>query len=217
MKSSPGNRKQTTRDLILEELKATHQATVDELAVAADVSPVTVRHHLNSLQAEGLLVSRSVRRKVGRPHYVYSLSEDGHELFPQKYARLSSRLLTELKDRFPADMVSELFRGVVQGILDEHQAAIAGLSFSDRLDYAVALLAEEGFLARWEESDGVVRLIEYSCPYISVGQQHAEICTFDRALVRAVVGADMEQESCMLQGDPCCQFTLLRPDAIETR
>jgi predicted ArsR family transcriptional regulator len=107
------NNKMSTREVILEEIKRTNGATVEELAGASDVSPVTVRHHLNTLQAEGLLETSSVRRKVGRPYYVYSLSPKGHELFPKRYVRLSSRLLDELRDRFPFGTIGALFHNVV--------------------------------------------------------------------------------------------------------
>ncbi|MEZ4516828.1 MAG: DeoR family transcriptional regulator [Chloroflexota bacterium] len=75
-------RKQSTREVILHTIKLSPQIAVEALAEAADVSPVTVRHHLNALQADGLIEAESVRRKVGRPYYVYSISERGQELFP---------------------------------------------------------------------------------------------------------------------------------------
>ena len=87
------NSKMSTRDTILHTIKSSQQVNVEELAEVADVSPVTVRHHLNALQADGLIEAESIRRKVGRPYYVYSLSEKGHELFPKRYVRLTSRLL----------------------------------------------------------------------------------------------------------------------------
>lgn len=133
------NNKLSTREVILEEIKRTNGATVEELADAADVSPVTVRHHLNSLQAEGLLETSSVRRKVGRPYYVYSLSVKGHELFPKRYVRLSSRLLDELRQRFPDGTIGNLFNNVVERIAEEHRNEFEGQSFEKRLDYLVAL------------------------------------------------------------------------------
>ena len=45
----------STRDTILQTIKAHPKANVDALAEAASVSPVTVRHHLNALQAAGLI------------------------------------------------------------------------------------------------------------------------------------------------------------------
>ena len=199
--------KQSTRDTILHALKSSAQAKVEELAEIAEVSPVTVRHHLNALQAEGLIEVNSVRRKVGRPYYVYSLSESGHELFPHKYVRLTNRLLDELKDRLPPETVTQLFNGMVQSILQERQGEFEHLNFEERLTYLVSVLAEEGFLVRWEKEDGRYTLTEYGCPYYSIGQEHGEICDMDQTLMATILQTPVEQHSCMLQGDDCCQFT----------
>jgi predicted ArsR family transcriptional regulator len=208
------NNKLSTREVILEEIKKSNGATVEELAETADVSPVTVRHHLNSLQAEGLLETSSVRRKVGRPYYVYSLSIKGHELFPKRYVRLSSRLLDELKDHFPEGTISGLFNNVVERIANEHRNEFENRSFEERLDYLVGLLAEEGFLASWELTENGYKLIEYSCPYISVGQKHHEVCVFDKQLIRIVLDTEIHQHSCMIDGDSCCQFTFPVPAEV---
>jgi predicted ArsR family transcriptional regulator len=202
------NGKLSTRQVILEAIKQSREATVEELALAADVSPVTVRHHLNSLQADGLLQTRSIRRKVGRPYFVYSLSEDGQELFPKRYVRLSSRLIDELKLRFPSETVSEVLAGVVEHIVDEHRPRLEKLDFEGRLDYLVRLLGDEGFLASWEVTDRGYRVIEHNCPYFSIGQKHHEICTFDRQLIQIVLQREVAHHTCMLDGDSCCQFTI---------
>lgn len=211
MKLATDNRKESTREVILRTIKLRHRATVNELAEAADVSPVTVRHHLNALQAESLLLSDSVRRKVGRPYHVYSLSEKGTELFPKRYARLSTRLLEELKRRFPSEVVTELFHSVVRDIVTEQRDDFEDLDFEDRLSFLIELLAEEGFLARWEKDDGQYHLIEYSCPYISLGKEHTEICSFDKELIIEVLGTEVEQHSCMLTGAQCCEFSFSAP------
>ena len=205
---NPATSKTSTRDIVLRTIKSLNQATVDDLARAASVSPVTVRHHLNGLLAEGTIETASVRRKVGRPYHVYSLTETGQELFPKKYFALSSRLLEELKERFSAEIVTELFESLVQRIVTEHRHEFEPLSFEDRLDYVVKLLADEGFLARWDKVGDEYRLTEYSCPFMGIGQNHAEICSLDTALIEAVMDTKIQQHSCMLHGDDCCQFTV---------
>lgn len=211
MKNVTSNKKQSTRDVILYAIKSSNQATVEDLAEAADVSPVTVRHHLNALQANGLIEASSVRRKVGRPYYVYSISEQGQELFPKRYVRLTSRLLDELKDRLPEAAVSEIFRGVVNRIVDEHRGEFEHLPFEERLNYLVRLLADEGFLSSWEKTSDGYRFVEYSCPYLSIGNQHTEVCNFDRELILNVMQTPIQQHTCMLDGESCCEFTF-RPD-----
>lgn len=209
--------KESTREVIVRTIKASHQASVGDLATAADISPVTVRHHLNALQADSLLELDSVRRKVGRPYHIYSLSEKGLELFPKRYASLSMRLLEELKHQFPAEVVQNIFHGVVEGIVDEHRPAFESLSFEGRLRYLVDLLAEEGFLARWEKRDGRYHLIEYSCPYRLLGDEHVEVCSLDRDLMIAVLNTEVTQHSCMLSGDTCCEFSFVATQATTAR
>ncbi|WP_157912807.1 helix-turn-helix transcriptional regulator [Candidatus Promineifilum breve] len=206
--SRPNHKKRTTRDIILHTIKSSPQSTVEELAGAADISPVTVRHHLNALQAEGTIESATIRRKVGRPYYVYSLSERGQELFPKRYVRLTSRLLDEMKDRLPEKLLAEIFEGVVDTVLREHRGEFEHLALEQRLDYLVKLLSEEGFLSTWERTPDGYRLVEYSCPYLSIGSTHAEVCNFDRQLMSGVLQLRVHQESCMLHGASCCQFTI---------
>jgi predicted ArsR family transcriptional regulator len=201
-------KKRTTRDVILHSIKSSPHSTVEELAEAADVSPVTVRHHLNALLAAGAIEAASVRRKVGRPYYVYSLSEQGQELFPKRYVRLTNRLLGQMKDRLPQALIDEIFAGVVDNVLEEHRGEFEHLPLEGRLEYLVELLAEEGFLSTWEKTDSGFRLVEYSCPYLSLGVAHAEVCTFDKKLMDGVLQLPVQQESCMLHGADCCQFTV---------
>ena len=212
MKSMTSNSKMSTRDTILHTIKSSQRANVESLAEVAQVSPVTVRHHLNSLQANGLIESSSIRRKVGRPYYVYNLSEKGHELFPKRYVRLTSRLLDEMKARLPEEVVHEVFENVVLSVVAEHRGEYEHLAFEDRLDYLVDLLADEGFLATWKNTDGEYTLTEYSCPYISVGRSHSEICTIDKELIVNVLQTPVVQTSCMLKGDECCQFSIKSTD-----
>lgn len=206
-------KKRSTRDIILHTIKQSPQSTVEELAEAADISPVTVRHHLNALQAEGTIEAASIRRKVGRPYYVYSLSEKGQELFPKRYVRLTSRLLDEMKGRFPEHVISEIFEGIVDTLLCEHRGEFESLTLEQRLDYLVQMLSEEGFLSTWERTAEGYRLTEYSCPYLSIGSTHAEVCNFDKRLMSGVLQLETHQESCILHGANNCQFVIITNEA----
>jgi DeoR family suf operon transcriptional repressor len=196
----------STRETILHTIKAHPKSNVDELAEAASVSPVTVRHHLNALQADGLIVSQSVRRKVGRPYYVYSLSQKGQEQFPKRYVRLTSRLLHELKIQLPSEALDDVLSSVVDSLLEERRGEFEHLAVEQRLDYLITLLADEGFLAHWKKTEEGYLITEFSCPYISLGETHSEICTIDKQLIVNVLDAPVQQNSCMLDGGTCCEF-----------
>jgi DeoR family suf operon transcriptional repressor len=108
-----------TREIILKTLRARGNCTVKDLAEAAGISPVSVRHHLSSLLADDLIQSEEVRHGVGRPRHVFSLTEDGYELFPTRYYRLTNRLLGELKETLPDRSVQTLLFGVADSMAED--------------------------------------------------------------------------------------------------
>lgn len=84
----------STRDRILQSLLHHPRSTINVLAGEIGINPISVRHHLTNLQAEGLIKAEEERHGVGRPRLAYSLTEDGMERFPTRYLRLTTRLLS---------------------------------------------------------------------------------------------------------------------------
>jgi len=74
-----------------------------------DINPISVRHHINRLEADGLVTSEEERHGVGRPRRLYFLTEKGRERFPTRYIRLTMRLLEQLKEAMPQPMIAKLF------------------------------------------------------------------------------------------------------------
>jgi DeoR family transcriptional regulator, suf operon transcriptional repressor len=62
-----------TRDLVLRTLLTQPRRTVNELADKVGISPISIRHHIANLEAEGLISSEEERHGVGRPRQVFSL------------------------------------------------------------------------------------------------------------------------------------------------
>src|ERR1700675_1085752 len=86
---------ESTRQTILNILRR-RQATVDQLTKELGLAPATIRRHLDILARDGPGDVTQVRRKTGRPHYLFSLSEKGEELFPKHYVRITNRLIEEI-------------------------------------------------------------------------------------------------------------------------
>jgi predicted ArsR family transcriptional regulator len=173
-----------------------------------NVSPVTVRHHLSSLQADGLVEARVERRSVGRPHHVFSLSEAGEELFPKQYVSLTRRLLDQLKQNASPELVSLLFEEIANGIIAEHAEQLEGKSNTERMKALAQILKNEGFLVQWEESDGEYRITEHNCPYRTLGEKHPVICKLDQTLITTVLDSPAEKQSCRLDGDNRCVYVV---------
>jgi DeoR family suf operon transcriptional repressor len=144
----------STRNRILQTLMRKPRTTINELAQAVGINPISVRHHLTSLQVEGLVKTEEERHGVGRPRLVYFLTEAGNERFPTRYLRLTSRLLDQLKSTMPEPMVSKLFSQMASDMADDYSEQMKGLSMEERLNLARTLLSEEGFSVEWEKAGG---------------------------------------------------------------
>ncbi len=168
----------STRERVLYTLLRQHRCTINDFTEAVDINPISVRHHIARLQADGYVSSEEERHGVGRPRRVYFLTPDGLEQFPTRYLRLTLRLLQQLKENVPASVVGQIFSQMAEDLVDEYKqdTHLKGLSMEERLDMVKELLTDEGFDIEWEAKGDQYHIREVSCPYFQVGQNHPEVC-----------------------------------------
>ena len=198
----------STRDRIMQTLLRRPRTTINELAVAVGINPISVRHHLTNLQVEGLVGTDEERHGVGRPRLVYFLTEAGTERFPTRYLRLTTRLLAQMKESMPEPVVSKLFAEMADGLAEEYAGQMKGLNMEERLDLAKTLLTEEGFDIQWERTGGQYQIHEITCPYLQIGLSHPEVCTVDQTLISRILAVPAEKVQCLLQGDAHCTYVV---------
>ena len=198
----------STRDRVLQTLAKKPGATINDLAEAVDINPISVRHHLSSLQVEGLVQAQEEKHGVGRPRLIYTLTEDGMEKFPTRYLRLTSRLLDQLKSSLPQPMVKKLFTEMAASLAEDYALQMQGLSMEERLELIRELLAEEGFTVEWEKVKDQYRIHEITCPYLQIGQTHPEVCTVDQTLISKMLAVPAEKVQCILDGSAHCTYVV---------
>jgi predicted ArsR family transcriptional regulator len=204
---------QSTRQEIIEILKEEKQATVEDLAQRLELTPMTIRHHLNVLQAQNLVVAYKVHRsrKVGRPRLVYTLTEAADALFPQSYGELARHLVSEVKQTMGQEQAEAVLRRVAERVASEAPPPVEGQSFEERLDQAIEFLHEHGFISRWEKVGHGYMITNINCPYRYVSREHDELCIMDTEILSNLLGVAPQRLSSMRAGEPTCSFLLL-PD-----
>lgn len=202
----------STRERVLHTLLKKERCTINELAEAVDINPISVRHHIGKLEAEGLVDSAEERHGVGRPRRIYFLTDAGRERFPTRYLRLTMRLLEQLKDTLPPGTVNQLFEQMAKDLASAHQDDLEGLSVEERLNLVKEVLTNEGFTVDWERQGDHIHIRESNCPYFHVGQNHPEVCRVDQALISTVLSVPAEKIECMLYGDSHCTYIV--PESI---
>lgn len=204
----------STKDKILQTLLRKPKITINDIAEAVGINPISVRHHLTNLQMEGLVSADEERHGVGRPRLVYSLTEDGMEKFPTKYLRLTTRLLAQMKDSMPAPAVAKLFSQVAEEMANEYSDQMKNLSMEERLDFVKEMLAQEGFTVEWEKKGNDYQIHEISCPYYQIGVAHPEVCTVDQTLISKMLALPVNKVQCILDGGAHCTY-VVHPIAVK--
>jgi predicted ArsR family transcriptional regulator len=200
---------QETRQRILEILKARGEATVDELSRVLELTPVTIRHHLEVLRSEGLIAPPQARRKggPGRPQHVYRLAEEADEFFPKNYDHLAEALLTELEERLSHDEMEDLVDCVATRMAERAQVP-PDADFATRLDALAEFLNGLGYLVSKEQGDdGQYQLYVANCPYKRVARDHSQPCLIDEKMVSCLLGVSLERLERIVDGDDRCIYT----------
>ncbi len=197
-----------TRDRVLHTLLAKERCTINELADSVDINPISVRHHISRLEADGMVTSEEEKHGVGRPRRLYFLTEKGRERFPTRYIRLTLRLLEQLKESLPKPMVSKLFSEIASDLASDYANKIEGLTIDERLSMIQKLLSSEGFQLELEKDGDRYLLREINCPYYHIGQTHPEVCEIDQTIITTLLDMPAVKVQCILDGDAHCTYLI---------
>lgn len=178
-------------------------ATVNELADALKLTDNAIRPHLTSLERDGLVEQRGMRRGAGAPAYVYGMTRTADSLLSKAYALVLNQLLDVFAEKMEASdletRLREVGRRLAVGRTTPNQ------SLRERVDAAVAALDELGGIAEVEESEGRIYIRGDSCPLSAVVPGHPEVCRLAEALLTEVIGVPVH-EHCDRDERPRCCF-----------
>jgi predicted ArsR family transcriptional regulator len=203
-------RMQVTRQRIIDFLRKHNQASVEELTKAVGLTHMAVRHHLNTLQGEGLVEIATTRRakKPGRPVQIYVLTNQAEKLYPQDYFQLSDLLLEEIVNQVGANGVAEVFNNIAGRLLEMAPAPKENQPFEERLSDAVQFLKQNGFAARWDVENGQYVIHHAACPYRQLASRYQEVCLLDEVMIGSMLQVSPVRTCCIAENDSQCTYCL---------
>lgn len=201
----------TTRGRIVDLLRR-RTSTVDELAQTLGLTDNAVRAHLATLERDGLVERKGVRRGPSKPAYAYDLTGETEQLFSRAYAPILDALLAELLERDGPEAVDALLQTVGKRLAPP--AAPDG-NVEARLAQGAQVLNDLGGLAESEVNGATLCIRGYSCPLGSVSARYPSICLAAASLLSEVVGIPLH-EQCERGESPHCYFAGVRPPDVAT-
>jgi len=212
---------QTTKEQILTFLKRSGGGTVDEIARGFGLARMTVRQHLAVLERDGLVRSKEERRRTGRPHLLFSLSDSGQEKFPRRYDRLADLALQEVAlleaDEIaglgPEEKKKLLLRKMADRVYSQHEAKVRDKGLTERVAMVAEILRDEGGFAEWTERGADFEIVDYNCVYRRVADSHRDVCDWHLHLLGKLLDRPIECSERMSQGADSCRFVVRDDDA----
>lgn len=197
----------STRETILHLLKTNDELSAKELTERLHITSMAVRRHIDALERDGFIESRTIRQPMGRPTAVYYLTERANVLFPNKYHTVALDLLDELVQESGENMVEKLFERRKETLYKRYAPMMADKNFPDKLSVLATIQNDNGYMAELKKtSDDEYVLIEYNCPIFQVANQFNHACQCELRLFESLLNADISRPECLAKGGKKCVY-----------
>ncbi|MBU5445523.1 MULTISPECIES: metalloregulator ArsR/SmtB family transcription factor [unclassified Paenibacillus] len=199
----------STRKNILLILKTKGPLSTKEITKHLGITEMAVRRHLGSLERDELIEASMIRQAMGRPTYIYSLTETADDIFPKKYHHLTLDLLEELADEAGDDMIDLLFERRKKRLQQKYEANMEGKPLTERITALADMQNENGYMVEWETGeDGQYVFKEHNCPISQIANQYNQACNCELKLFESLLKADVKRTECLAKGDNKCVYII---------
>ena len=197
----------STRGQVLALLR-TENRTVNDLAMALNLTDNAVRAHLVSLERDGLVQQYGTRAGTRKPHAAYGLSSEAEHIFPKAYGPLLNHFVTVISNRLTPRTLRAAMQEVGAAVAADHLGRFKGRSRRERIKAALDLLNDLGGSAKFEENKGKQFIYgRNGCPLAAVTATHPQACLIVESLLSKVIGVPLKK-CCEYSETPRCCFEL---------
>ena len=194
-----GATKQKIMEILLEGPRSLGEIT-DKLQIQKSA----VRVHLQSLQSEKAVESHFKIERLGRPRKIYSLTENGRELFPRKYDLILSLILKKITEINGKEQARKIIESVADDMATniryeiEKNCSSSLDSFEESLKIFNSVSNEMGFASSiTKEHDGNFSVLSKNCILHKVALNHQDVICHglhDRMIMRSLSGGKKKQQ-----------------------
>jgi predicted ArsR family transcriptional regulator len=198
-----------TREQILALLRRHGNMTAAELSEALGIGAVGVRQHLALLDRDGLVQTAGVRRGVGRPSHLYTLTAAAEALFPKRYDRMAMDALAFVAAHGGPEAIDQLFAERRRLLTTQYAPRLVGKNRVEQVTELAAILTEQGYMCECEQlPNGEMVLIEHNCPVDCVARDYRQACEHELKLYEDVLGIPLVREELISEGGNCCRYRI---------
>ncbi|MDI6890183.1 MAG: transcriptional regulator [Thermodesulfovibrionales bacterium] len=198
-----------TRERILLLLKKSGSLSIDDLSIQLGITPMGIRQHLLSLERKGVVDYFAKRHGVGRPAFLYRLTDKADDLFPKAYHEFIVNALKDLEENEGRDKIDDIFRWRKERILREKREVFSDKKdLHDKVHALKDILGSDGYLVDLGEDESNYILRQFNCPILKVASQFREACRYELQIYRDLLRKDVMRQQCISEGSPSCTYVI---------
>lgn len=201
----------TTREEIVQLLKIKGEHTVAELAEALEITEMAIRRHLSKLENDELIYSKMVRQQVGRPTYLYGLSQKGEDTFPKEYKQFAIEILDDLARMGDEKILRYVLQARTKRMEEQLKKKISNQSnLAYKVQEIAAMQEKNGYMVQIKrDGESSFILEKQNCPLKEIAEKFPQVCEDEKDMYkRLFTGANVKALTNMCVGDCNCSYQI---------
>jgi predicted ArsR family transcriptional regulator len=160
--------------------------TIDDIGSAVGLTRTAVRAQLATLEKDGAVEQRGVRRGTSKPARTYGVTTETELLLSRAYIPILTQLLHVLADRMPRREFDAIMREVGRGLMTGR--AVPHGTLEERVLAASVLLNDLGGVTEVDEEGSHFVIRGHGCPLAAATAEYPEACNALESLLSEFVG-----------------------------
>jgi len=201
----------TTKEEIIQLLKVKGEHTVAELAEALEITEMAIRRHLSKLENDELIYSKMVRQHVGRPTYLYGLSQKGEDTFPKEYKQFAIEILDDLARMDDEKILRYVLQARTKRTEEQLKKKISNQSnLAYKVQEIAAMQEKSGYMVQIKRDGEHSFILEkQNCPLKEIAEKFPQVCEDEKDMYkRLFAGANVKMLTNMCVGDCNCSYQI---------
>lgn len=192
------------------------EVTIKEIEEGLVVTRNAIRPQLDSLIIKGLIASRTVKSKRGRPYNLYYVTEIGRDSLPDQYKSLFSSIWQEIDSISDLTLKARLMEVMSTRMSEEYEIELRGVSPENRFNRFIELLNKKGIPTQIKEKEDSFEWTAYICPYYQIAKADPDVCRMELEMMKKVLGKEVELREWIMKGSSGCTFRINKDSNIDS-
>ncbi len=206
---------QTTETVILLRLKS-GSASLGEIAGAAGISKMAALKHVRQLEERGLVERKTVKAKVGRPYYLFSITDSARSDFRNSDSAVLTALLEYLKVTGNQGIVEDFLKVRYEEYRQRYESEMQQADADTRLRKLVALREKEDYMPELHRiSENTYEFLEKNCPIFKMAKNYPVSCSMEQRLFSNVLQMDVDATHRQTDGTGTCRFLIRKRHSVQ--